>query len=216
MAEAPQYSSTAGGRLFQVAELVELIFLHLPAEDLLVSAQGISKTCKGVIDKSVKLQQALFFEPLTCRPSFTSDRPRLANPFFARVALAAAKEDEDNASDYESDGEDTNDAQIKHGAENAYVEPSWRRMLLCQPPLPFLKLMRRDRMRMTAKWQDWYWYTSAETPGVRMGDVDEDGEYYALEIKGCLSYARLEGEDHKKWVSPGTAIETLRYLGAGM
>ena len=56
------HAGNAGQRLVDVAEVLEMILLHLPMRDLLLS-QRVSKQFKGVIEGSKGLQQALFFSP---------------------------------------------------------------------------------------------------------------------------------------------------------
>ncbi|KAF2169080.1 hypothetical protein M409DRAFT_21091 [Zasmidium cellare ATCC 36951] len=49
-------------------KLVELVFLQLDMRELLVRIQGISRTWKAIIANSDRLQQALFFKPISKRP----------------------------------------------------------------------------------------------------------------------------------------------------
>lgn len=48
--------------VLDIPELLEAILLHLPTRDLLLS-QGVSRHWKEIVDESIALQRALFFEP---------------------------------------------------------------------------------------------------------------------------------------------------------
>ncbi|USW53653.1 Putative F-box-like domain superfamily protein [Septoria linicola] len=58
--------SSAAQRTFNVAELLEMILLELPPRDVLL-AQRVNKQWQGAITASLKLQQLLFFKPVSAQ-----------------------------------------------------------------------------------------------------------------------------------------------------
>lgn len=71
--------SSATAQVLSTPELLEAILLHLPMQDLLLS-QRVNKKFKGVIDGSIHLQRALFFEPI---PQTGQNLDPVINPLFA-------------------------------------------------------------------------------------------------------------------------------------
>lgn len=57
----------AAFKVFHTIELVECILLQLPIRDVL-QIQRVSKTCCGTVLGSIKLQRALFLEPMPQEP----------------------------------------------------------------------------------------------------------------------------------------------------
>ena len=58
-------SLTACERLLATPELFEMILLELPMQTLLVNVQRICKEWSAFLESSLKLQQAMFFKPIT-------------------------------------------------------------------------------------------------------------------------------------------------------
>ncbi|KAK3684610.1 hypothetical protein LTR37_020110 [Vermiconidia calcicola] len=66
-------STTPASQVFSTTELLEAILLDLSIKNLLF-AQGVCKKWKAVIDASSKLQEALFFKPVTDKVAFFHER----------------------------------------------------------------------------------------------------------------------------------------------
>ncbi|KAK5683580.1 hypothetical protein LTS10_005113 [Elasticomyces elasticus] len=75
---------SAGKRLTDTYELLEMILLYLPEEALLCTAQRVSKHFRDTIEHSKPLQQKLFFAPLT--GAMDLDRPVQINPLLSKVS----------------------------------------------------------------------------------------------------------------------------------
>lgn len=63
----PKMISHASRRALGTPELLEAILYHLPLQDLL-RAQSVCKAWQTVIDRSKKLQRALYLEPVFWDP----------------------------------------------------------------------------------------------------------------------------------------------------
>ncbi|KAK4896102.1 hypothetical protein LTR27_005959 [Elasticomyces elasticus] len=76
-----EFASSAGRRLTDTYELLEMILLNLPMDTLLFS-QRVSRNFCSTVATSKALQQRLFFAPL---PGDVPDRPLLINPLLSKV-----------------------------------------------------------------------------------------------------------------------------------
>ncbi|KAK5746936.1 hypothetical protein LTR17_000567 [Elasticomyces elasticus] len=76
---------SAGKRLTDTYELLEMILLHLPEEALLCNAQRVSKHFRDTIKRYKPLQRKLFFAPLL-PGAVPDDRPLRINPLLSKVA----------------------------------------------------------------------------------------------------------------------------------
>lgn len=119
-----------------VPELLENILLELPIKSLLV-VQRVSKTFHATITGSPRLQQALFFKPLPVKPLKPEtgvhvaqwlDSPDdqmyhnfFANPFYDKFRKIDVKT--------------TDDCSQPNAPAFNRPQASWRRMLVCQPPI---------------------------------------------------------------------------------
>lgn len=120
---------TAAARVFSIFELAQQILLELPIRDL-IHLPRVAKQFQSTVANSKPLQRALFLKPLTgksvilVKPTpgrmvFLSDEGSevsvhvLGNPFARRVMNGLNKKN----------------------AAFLNQEASWRRMLLCQPPI---------------------------------------------------------------------------------
>jgi hypothetical protein len=65
-----QPRSPAVGEVFGTPELLEMILLGLPIRHILASAERVCRSWKATIDGSIKLQRALFFQPLPYGPLY--------------------------------------------------------------------------------------------------------------------------------------------------
>ena len=125
---SPLESVTAPSKVFAIPELIEMVFVHLPALDVLF-CQGINRTCRGVISKSGALKEKLFYEcDLAEDPKHFGGVDHLlwleTNPFIGllhrRQVLARQKKKEVD----------------DHSLEKLHnVEASWKNMYLTRPAL---------------------------------------------------------------------------------
>jgi hypothetical protein len=119
--------------VFGTYELLEFILSHLDMQTLLVAAQRVCKQWRNLITVSHVLQRQLFFEP--CR---TSKDGRLNNPLLElcfpvmtmpeRYLTSISQEQVLEGRRRSGRHRQGHHAITRRGA-------SWRRMLLCQPPL---------------------------------------------------------------------------------
>lgn len=143
-ADDNQYSAAL--RVFMVPELLEQILLRCTLTDLLINIPRVCTHFKATIENSIKLQRPLFFQPVTdtvlyemafshapgyyTKPSDTKlcepwPHPVVENPFLLELS---------------------NDFLIQFGDDLRKrevierPEASWRRMLVTQPPLQFVRL----------------------------------------------------------------------------
>lgn len=147
---------------FFVAELLELILLHLDMKKLLVSASRVCRYWATTIADSPKIQQALFFQPVSSagagRPESFTFNPLLVEKFgrcffdiegkytYSRRAYSFLR------LPWAPEG-----AIAKQGPPGSLTlekskrleiltrsSSSWRRMLVSQPPPPSLGYVRYD------------------------------------------------------------------------
>lgn len=129
-------------RVLLIPELLELILLHLPLQDVLVIAQRVSRGWKAAIDSSPALQEALFFRPIpsTAQPGFRCFNPLLQKAFPPWFS----------ASHDERRGTRAIVAAVPWAASQerraAFVraDASWRRMLPCQPAKTVLEVAGKN------------------------------------------------------------------------
>ncbi|KAK5745803.1 hypothetical protein LTR17_001305 [Elasticomyces elasticus] len=76
-------ASSAGKRLTDTYELLEIVLLYLPEDALLCKAQRVSQHFRDTIKRSKPLQQKLFFAPLT--GAIDPDRPLRINPLLSKA-----------------------------------------------------------------------------------------------------------------------------------
>ena len=117
-------------KVMLMPELLELILLALPPQDLLVTAQLVSRGWKDAINSSVRLQQALFFRPL---PASVSQQPLVLNPLLQKTFPPW----------FRTDQKVLNGPMLvavlpwaaSADRRSAFMRPnaSWRKMLPCQP-----------------------------------------------------------------------------------
>jgi hypothetical protein len=146
--------STARHRAFAATELAEAIFLELSMSDILC---GVIQTCKSwntVVEKSTKLQQALFFKPIAIKPLQYSFEKKgwvmpgteakykvYEHPLLAKLNSLALDMHVTRslAGDLRMSPEIVLDAVKKraHPASKAMhrANASWRRALVSQPPI---------------------------------------------------------------------------------
>jgi hypothetical protein len=165
-------ASSAVQATFSSPELLEVILMNLPMQDLLVNGLRINRTWNATISTSPTLQQHLFFAPTvqslndepkwTKNPLLTEKFPtwfndiRMTKRFFIDVNTLQDAIDifhyTDNAGPYKSYSftDIGTLARADLGARSeVYCRPeaSWRRMLVTQPPVKLLKIVTASNVR---------------------------------------------------------------------
>ncbi|KAM7185725.1 hypothetical protein V8F33_012235 [Rhypophila sp. PSN 637] len=150
-------SKPAYTRVLGTAELLELILFHLPMQDLLVTAQRVSRAWKSAIDSSPTLQQTLFLRPEADVPSASSV------PHTEEAARHQQPTTSFSSFTFNPVLQKTfpwwfrSDPRVRSGSEALAALPwasdpiaqaavmradaSWRNMLPCQPPKLALELV---------------------------------------------------------------------------
>lgn len=114
-------------------EVLEMILLKLPTQDLLINAQRVNSDFRDIIANSPKLQQKLFFR---LKPTDSPTKVRI-NPFLEKFFPTFLSSKLSYGKDLHK-FEETADEHITEVYERE--EASWRRMLLAQPPLLELQI----------------------------------------------------------------------------
>lgn len=140
-------------QVFNTVELLESILLHLPTKDVLL-AQRVSKSWKGTVTGSLRLQKALFLVP--CRKAAKTFFHEWLNPFWSTSTSAEEFYDNFAVTDVTTKGEIivnpllkpmlslyTASGEGEFGTNHNITEDifasqessSWREMFVTQPPL---------------------------------------------------------------------------------
>ena len=131
--ETTAVPSLATEKVLSTTELLENILLHCTIRDLLINALRVSKQWKSTIDKSIHLQRALFFEPLSYEPLRLFNSTKIPGArFWARnttdpYAYSVLKNP--FVDKY------INVARYLRKSSMQTAEASWRRMMPAQPGL---------------------------------------------------------------------------------
>ncbi|GME22633.1 f-box domain protein [Neofusicoccum parvum] len=146
-------------QVFRTPELLELILLHLPMRDLLL-AQRVCQTFRTLVRTSPTLQQALFFKPLPATALPQPSSPSYLRSHPSRKPTAESWERnpllipdfwpwfdrDDPTNKYSPTLRDPDTLKTLPLATERRVwlrpEASWRRMLVVQPPVGQLEMMR--------------------------------------------------------------------------
>jgi hypothetical protein len=148
----PPIATPAQSHALSIPEIFELILLNLDTRTLLTKANRICRAWSQFIAFSPPLQWALFFRPL----DNALNKPKTQNPLLAEVFPSIFRQ---SSNIPEENTDDTKDGNGKHHASitfttfdfvrrpymlDAYMRPeaSWRRMLVQQPPVCTLALLR--------------------------------------------------------------------------
>lgn len=128
---------TSASQTFAIPELFELILLNLDTRTLLTKAQLICHTWTTFIQESPAIQWALFFKP-------EPKGPRWQNPLLAEVFPSIFSSSDPNVQSNVNLTFTNFDLILNSHKFDAYMRPeaSWRRMLVQQPPLSTLSLLR--------------------------------------------------------------------------
>lgn len=132
-------TESAQSQVFSIPEIFELILLQLDNRTLLTVAQLICHTWTTFIQESAAIQWALCFKPVTNPRSRTWQNPLLAE-VFPSIFSSSTPEVKSNISFTFK----TFDMLRTPEKCEAYMRPdaSWRYMLVQQPPLTTLSLLR--------------------------------------------------------------------------
>ncbi|KAJ5549777.1 hypothetical protein N7535_002281 [Penicillium sp. DV-2018c] len=156
---APRPIATpAQSHALSIPEIFELILLNLDTRTLLTKATRICRTWTQFINSSPALQWALFFRPL----DNVLNKSKIQNPLLAEVFPSifrhpsAIPDDDMHDIDSEDESDDYSESHLvdvtfttfdfvrRPHKLDAYMRPeaSWRRMLVQQPPVYTLALLR--------------------------------------------------------------------------
>ena len=143
-------SGSAQSQAFSITEIFELILLQLDTRTLLTKAQLICHTWTTFIQESPAIQWALFFKPMTSVHSKKHQNPLLAEVFpsiFNQYGPGLGSEscdEKDKHDNYNILTFTTFDMILNPHKLDAYMRPeaSWRRMLVQQPPVYTLSVLR--------------------------------------------------------------------------
>ncbi|EXA53487.1 hypothetical protein FOQG_07461 [Fusarium oxysporum f. sp. raphani 54005] len=154
-------------RILAVPELLELILLHLDMKTLLVSASRVCRHWAAIIGESPRIQQALFFQPVSSagarRPQSFTLNPLLVEKFgrcffdidrkytylrradsFLRLPWAP-----EGAIKAQGEARSLSMLEKTERLENFTMgTSSWRRMLVSQPPPPTMGYLKSEGFNM--------------------------------------------------------------------
>ncbi|KAI9841697.1 MAG: hypothetical protein M1837_000429 [Sclerophora amabilis] len=136
-------STSSMDRVLSTPELLEKVLIQLPPRDLLVHAQCVSRAFHSLITSSPSLQQALYFRGKPGEAGRAAElNPLLKEtfpPWYKDVRALASWYDWARDEDLET--MEWNSSDQKRAAY-ARSDASWRRMLVVQPPVATLKVIR--------------------------------------------------------------------------
>lgn len=127
---------SACDKVFSITELAEAIFLELSISELLCSVQRTCRHWKGVVDQSMRLQQALYFKPIS-----SPSKRRLADHSPERCATCERDARPDTVVEHplltKIGTGGTSLARLFEPNLDAVLRPeaSWRKCLATQPPV---------------------------------------------------------------------------------
>jgi hypothetical protein len=144
----------AQSHALSIPEIFELILLNLDIRTLLTKASRICHSWSHFINSSPRIQWALFFRPL----DHALNKPKTQNPLLAETFPSIFDQFECTGKRNDLDTDTTNEKptsnvtlttfdMIKNPHKwDAYIRPeaSWRRMLVQQPPVYTLSLLRSN------------------------------------------------------------------------
>ncbi|KAE8151973.1 hypothetical protein BDV25DRAFT_138337 [Aspergillus avenaceus] len=151
----PGIISPGPHRITYSLELVEMILLELDMKTLLTSAQRVCSIWRALITKSLPLQRALFFEPITPH----QDTEKRCNPllmehfssFFPTSMEASGKS---TTSSTETQNPSLSLRPLTAAKDPSrrpaflYEHASWRNMLIQQPPVKTLAFINYRKGRL--------------------------------------------------------------------
>ena len=149
MATPPTSAQT---HALSIPEIFELILLNLDTRTLLTKATRICHAWTNFIDSSPPIQWALFFRPLDNALNIPkTQNPLLAETFPSIFHQSGTSNGKTNTTKKSSTSTSnvtfTTFAMVKHPRKwDVFIRPeaSWRRMLVQQPPVYTLSLLRSN------------------------------------------------------------------------
>lgn len=206
-------------------ELLEAILLNLSMQDILVNANRVNRTWNAAIKASPTLQQYLFFAPAV--QPLANESKWLKNPLLSEKFLAWFNDIRATERYFIDVGPDA-DAQIvfyysdhtgpyrKYNfwtidgicnktdvgvRSETYFRPeaSWRHMLVMQPPINCLKILRAKSVRK--RWaKERETIDAAQEGGLRMGYLYDNTIDYICEFYGFfgLQWNMFQIEEDKE------------------
>ena len=153
---------TAAEKVFDIPELCEAILLQLPPQDLLVSAQRVSKFWRDSITSSTAIQRKRFFKQI---PSSGNDDVPKANPLFDKVFNKPRNAREINASSIRATRESpksipTTEISITMNTLTSGIPSSrlrrlqlWHKMYIADRPCDIRMLLRCHTFNFT-EWKE--------------------------------------------------------------
>jgi hypothetical protein len=146
-------TTPAQSHALSIPEIFELILLNLDTRTLLTKATQICHSWSHFINSSPRIQWALFFRPL----DNALNKPKTQNPLLAETFPSIFDQCEHTNEKNDLDTDTTNKKttnvtfttfdMVKNPHKwDAYIRPeaSWRRMLVQQPPVYTLSLLRSN------------------------------------------------------------------------
>jgi hypothetical protein len=131
----------ASERVFDIPELFEAVLIHLPAGELLVSAQRVTKKWFELLNTSSQLQQKLFLRQY---PERNQDTVPTKNPLFKKICRFFLKRHVYAYIDEPSAGSTNSTTIIPRFAayfaldpprkEKVKIKQSWQRMYITDRP----------------------------------------------------------------------------------
>ncbi|KAH7120875.1 hypothetical protein B0J11DRAFT_581644 [Dendryphion nanum] len=172
----PKMASTPAP--FQINEILELILVHVPPKDLLVSGQCVCKRWETIITTSPRIRRSLFFAPDADHTPAAPDGIYTVNPFIVQAFKPFFKFDVWVDLTIFPPVERV-DIALKTTVDDwpvamRHTGASWRKMLVAQPPVH--EVLVTDR-RVAPYYDDWWADSSTNANGVKMGELlllDED------------------------------------------
>lgn len=140
---------TSTTRALDVPEILEAILLELDIRSVITSAQRVNHYWHDLIKRSPSIQQALFFEPA---PAVAGQQP-VRNPLLAKIFPLHVHPPKD---DWLADEQDYVLTKPQLAPVFMRKGASWARMLVRQPPILKLAVMREtlgDKAKIGDYWQ---------------------------------------------------------------
>ncbi|PHH77114.1 hypothetical protein CDD82_3661 [Ophiocordyceps australis] len=192
-------------RALEIPELLEAILINVDFQTLLVSTQRVCTRWRDVVATSPKIQEKLFFKPVGGADQAGADMPMWNEVLFSKFnilsfdlttwghtvgnyvpqANAASWAEMSAWTEFSEAIRDDKPLDDEfHGQSFTRRDGSWRRMLVCQPPLPGIGLLR-------------------DAGGVRIGDL------YDVVETGASNKAWIRVAWKRYWGLPRAILNTV-------
>jgi len=232
---------SAAQQVSDVPEILEAILPNLPIRNIWTNAIPICRHWRDTIEDSIKLRRALFFKPINERRlaeiSYALwDRPRTASESLRDFT------DQYHRADYgpvetlwEEHKNDVNMHRVQKtphfgyawhldivGAKNVEehdglkavkrLEASWRRMLICQPPVVSVRVVCKEdtESELTCPYSLTFSGQAVnKAEGLRMGDLVHECSHLTYGGRSLLSIAGT-----RRWVNVEIAADVVHLMRA--